>query len=105
MQDNFLYQNYADSQNIMSELETALQSEPIEQILTRLQIKEYITAQNLKDNTNYQISLFRQSGQASIEGLEMVSVTGSKYFLHKVTEESLRLLYTFPEVERTFRLL
>lgn len=104
LQDNYLYQNYVESSDIMDSLINASENSLSDKMITNLQLDNFISSKNIKDNVSFLISEFRKAPTASIDNLEMLSKESTDEFLNVVLNEADRLLYTFPHVGRTFRM-
>lgn len=103
LQDNYLYQNWEKTKEVFEAVEIGTNQLITDEMLSHLKLSEHITVQNMKDNWGYQCDGYQKAEPASLEGLEMVSVENSNEFLDIVSSESIRMLFDFPKVERTFQ--
>lgn len=103
-QDAFLYQNYPESKIILDALKRAMTNDLREDMIERLDLNGHISAQNVVDNTKFQFGTFLNYGPASLDKLAMVSKERTEFFLNHVLSECERMLFDFPECERTFKM-
>ena len=110
-QDNFLYQNHPDRNEIEEAMSAAVAQGMEQEVLDRFGIED-VTAQNVLDNARYQLNLYRaecdavargEKKMASFDGLKMVSEKNSAFFLSHVAAECDRLLFDFTDAGRTFK--
>ncbi|MCR5799900.1 MAG: hypothetical protein K6G69_07485 [Lachnospiraceae bacterium] len=104
LQDNFLYQNYHRSSALEDELENAFVKYDIAEMITHLELSDLIDADNIIDNVRSNFKTLKEAPKASFEGLKMVSEKDSGSFIDEVESECERLLFTFPDAERTFNI-
>lgn len=103
-QDCYLYHNWSESRTVIERICSAGQRENLPRVLDKLNLAQYVSAQNIKDCVSYYANNYKSAPQESLDNLEMVSVESTEEFLDEVLEEALRILYDFPKAERTFRM-
>lgn len=103
-QDNYLYHTYPDSQVVMDSLQKALKEDLSEELLSDLQLNCYLSKDNLTDAAEYQIHMLEASQKGSLDGLQIVTYQRTYDFIEEVKSESERMLFHFPDCERTFRM-
>lgn len=101
LQDNYLYCSYADREQVVTDLEKAME-EKYTDILKKLGLDQYLEEKDLLKNVEYQVNNFAKAKVDSLEGLSIVTEENTQWFLDKVLEECLRMLFDFPKAGRTF---
>lgn len=104
LQDNFLYHTYPESADIVSNLQKAMCEDLSGDFIKHLQLDTHITKENLFDATTYQIEMFERTPYCSLDNLLFVSEKRTADFIKEVKAECKRLLFDFPDCERTFRM-
>ncbi len=101
-QDNYLYQNYEDTPEIMHALDRALEQDITDVLLENLELDKYITVRDIVESVTFFKNAYGMAESVEMKDYKMMSEESTREFLDEVSIEVNRLLYTFPEFEDTF---
>ncbi len=102
-QDNYLYQNYEDTPEIMHALDRALEQDITDVLLENLELDKYITVRDIVESVTFFKNAYGMAESVEMKDYKMMSEESTREFLDEVSIEVNRLLYTFPKFEDTFR--
>ena len=103
-QDFYLYQTCPKNREIMESIFCALDDPDLGDIIHHFGFDENFSLHNLKDKMVVQVQDFRSAPRASLDDLEMITEESTKRIIEHMFTECDRMLYDFPDPERTFRM-
>ena len=105
LQDNWIWNGNPKLKDIAHTLSDTTEKYDLAGLLSKLNIDKHFSADDLKGSIAHLLKKQTKYVSVSLEGLSMVSESGTEHFISDVESECEKMLFDMPDAGRKFRIL